>query len=185
MDPDLEFEQRLSAAAPKCLSSFESMLADSRAELDDVDHRCWRLACSCGSSTGRVLGYSLRALNSDYRDPEDTFVGPLTFDCANCGKIHTILDSDRHGYHAEVHDGPDAYRGVKYRGEGVPQPWACPNCTAEQSEATAIFIYWHAVRDDAEDEPELPIGDFFNEFMLIARCVGCGAEACVTTLDKL
>ena len=50
---------------------------------------------------------------------------------------------------------------------------------------TIGFIYWPGAFDLILDEPDLPIQEFFNEFLYYGRCVSCGEESAITDFGKL
>ena len=120
MEADYErIIQRLRTAPPTCVSGFKLTPAELPEPWDDNPRSVWQLACPCGSEHARLLGYAI----SDYTDwpgGENIFISPIGFECAACGEVTEILDTDIHGYNAEVGKlEPDGVGSVKYRGEGL------------------------------------------------------------------
>src|SRR5262245_47285105 len=149
----------LQTTPPECVAGFHLTPAELPIEWDDSTRSVWRLACSCGGEHGRILGYPL----GDYKDCPDganCFISPIG--CAACGKVTEIIDTDQHGYHAEVAKREGGIGSAKYSGEGPRTAWRCPQCKGEQFALTVAFIFWEAVLDLAADEPEWPPQEFFN-----------------------
>jgi hypothetical protein len=131
-----------------------------------------------------VLCYPLRDYNKELSEGDDSFITPITFGCVACSKPTEVIDTDRHGYHAEVGKREGGIGSVLYRGEGSPTAWLCPRCKGEVFGLTVAFIFWEAVFDLA-DQTDWPLREFFNVFLPFARCVGCGHLSEPTDLGKL
>jgi hypothetical protein len=114
-----QIEERVCTTQPSCLAGFRlsrtrlpdalidaklnplkakygSLVGDPR----DGPHSVWKLACSCGHGTGPFLGYRLSDY-SDATDCGDIFISPLAFKCGACETVTELLDTDKHGYHAQ------------------------------------------------------------------------------------
>src|SRR5207244_3598866 len=129
----------------------------------------WQLACPCGSAEGSFVGYPLRLYAEKYDG--DAFVGPLGFECANCGRLLEVFDTEQHGYHAECSDSSQGH----ICGEGPREKFKCRHCGSIRFIVLVSFFYWEASMDLVEDEP----GEFaavaqnlFCEFVANGRCVG-------------
>src|SRR5205823_3801965 len=94
-----ELVKRLRTTAPSCLRNFNATPSELPEPFDNNPCSVWQLACCCGNSRGRFLGYSLKDYNAEYNGPE-SFISPLAFECSACKTITELLDTDRHGYHA-------------------------------------------------------------------------------------
>jgi hypothetical protein len=163
-----QIKRHLQTVPPSCVVGFRLAPAELPIEWDDSCRSVWRLACGCGGEQGRVLGYPL----GDYKalpGGPDCFISPIGFECSTCGKVTEVIDTDLHGYHAEVGKREGGIGSVKYRGEGPRAAWPCPQCGGQVFGLTVAFIFWGAVFDLA-DEPGWPLQEFFNVFLPFARC---------------
>jgi hypothetical protein len=185
--------ERMLSVPPSCVGGLRLTRAELPVSLGSVRSYCvewefaaksiWRLGCACGAGRGRVLGYPLREVNPDYDG--SVFVGPLGFECSACRKVTEILDTDVHGYHAEVGKLEGCIGSVKIRGDGPRRPFPCSACGEGLFVVTVGFIYWPAAIDLSFEEPDLPIQEFFNEFLCYGRCVSCGEVSAMTEFGKL
>ncbi|MBI1248263.1 hypothetical protein GC197_10555 [bacterium] len=158
--------------APACLGGFETKrvpLAD-----DTWDGRVeWKIACPCGSDSGKILGYSLAGLQPSYDGPT-VFVTPLAFQCSACEQVIEIIDTDKHGYDGELGHG-----AATIRGEGARTTFACQSC--QHTTFRLVTCFQHSQFDIIEDEPELePVAqNYFDWFECQASCMNCGTEQSV------
>jgi len=95
------------------------------------------------------------------------------------------LDTDLHGYHAELAKLDGGIGSVKARGDGPRVPFRCPQCDKNAFSVAVAFYYWDAALDLFLEESGLPIEDFFNEFQGFARCANCEEVAPISDLGKL
>ncbi len=110
--------KRLQTAVPSCLRQFKTTPADLPEPFDDNPCSVWLIACTCGGEQGRFLGYPLSSYNTEYKGPQ-CFLSPLAFDCIACNTVTELLETDRHGYHAEVARLESGKHGsTKFRGNG-------------------------------------------------------------------
>ena len=93
------------------------------------------------------------------------------------------MDTDVHGYHAEVGKLEGGVGSAKLRGSGTPTAYACPACSKTVFRMVVGFVYWDF--DIIEDEPALPAQEFFNVFLLYCTCSNCGRVAEPTEFGKL
>lgn len=183
-DIDIEaVEAHVRTAPPSCVRSFRLSPAQLPKPFDDNLTTVWRLACECecGGDNGRLLGHRLETLSSHYRG--DLLVSPLGFECSACGRITELLDTDLHGYHAEVGKLEGGTGSAKIRGTATRTAYACPACSGDSFGMVAGFVYWHF--DIIEDEPHLPAEEFFNVFLLYCTCAACGRVSEPTQFGKL
>src|SRR5262249_11068529 len=167
-----------------CLAGFRLTPAKLPIEWDDSTRSVWRLACSCGAEQGRILGHPLGDYK-DWPDGADCFVSPIGFECAACGKVTEVIDTDQHGYHPEVAKREGGVESAKYRGEEPRTAWRCPQCKGGLFALTVAFIFWEPVLELAAGGPEWPPQEFFNVFLSFARCAGCGHLSEPTDFGKL
>lgn len=170
-------------ASPSAFPVDRSRIKTACVEWEIAVKSVWRLACPCGEGRGRVLGHPL--LDPDPDDDRPTFLGPLAFECPACESVAEILDTDVHGYHAELARIEPGAGSVKPRGEGPRRPFPCPVCGADRFIVTVGFIYWPGSFDLFFDSPDLPIREFFLEFLCHGECVSCGEVSAITDLGKL
>ena len=132
---------------------------------DGVDPECW------------VFGYDLRQLNERYT-VDLTFVSPLYLQRTCDSEQSLILDTDVHGYHGELKS------SAKLRGTGAPELYSCGACSGDRFFVQVTFDYASAAQDLWDDEPDIPIEDYFTGFTLTGSCVNCGSSAaCMAELD--
>src|SRR5262245_48970128 len=98
---EVRLAERLRTTAPSCLQGFSATPAQLPEPFDDNPRSVWQIACRCGEATGRFLGYPLKEYNSEYDGPQ-CFISPLAFECSACKTVTELLDTDRHGFHADV-----------------------------------------------------------------------------------
>jgi len=185
MDEIDRAKEVLRTTPPSCVADFHLTPAELPIEWDESTRSVWQLACKCSGRQGRVLGYAL----GDYAEvPNGTniFISPIGFQCTACSKVTEIIDTDLHGYHSEVAKREGGIGSATYRGEGGDRvAWSCPKCTGQVFSVSVAFIFWDAVLDLAEDQPEWPIQEFFLVCLLFARCAACEHVSQPTDFGKL
>jgi hypothetical protein len=164
---------------PRCVGGFKAEEADPPEPWDFCDLVTWKLSCTCGCGDGAFQGYSLKRYNEGYTG--DAFVGPLAFECSRCGTVRDILDTAKHGYHAEI-----GSSSCHIRGEGAGERFVCTQCNGSRFWVLATFFFWEAAIDLIEDQPELAprAENFFNEFQAHGRCASCGHLSRFTDFGK-
>jgi len=123
------------------------------------------LSCQCGHTQHYVHGY--RWINPDFHNAI-VCLSPLVLQCAACGKMTHLLDTDVHGYDAELGHGTATVRAM---GERVV--YECPRCGRHPLEAFVRFEYPDGLFDGnfpkfAGREQEL-----FTWFNLVGKCPQC------------
>jgi hypothetical protein len=144
----------------------------------------WQIACPCGGKVGAELGYGTSRVIPDYDGPE-SFLSPLSFECAACDNVRTIVDTVRHGYHSEIAKIEGGVGSAVYRGEGTPDRFQCPGCGKSQFQVFVTFAYWPEAFDLFDDQPELDAEDFFNAFSSDGHCEVGGEISAVSNFGKL
>ncbi len=129
----------LRTTAPSCLCGFRARPAQLPEPFDDNPHSVWKLVCRCGGEQGRFLGYPLRDYNREYDGPE--FISPLAFERAACKTVSELLNTDQHGYHAEVARRSGGVGATHYRGQGPRQAFLSPHCGGQKFEVTVGFVF--------------------------------------------
>ena len=173
--------QKMRTTVPRCIEHLVAEPAERPEPWDGPDISVWRIACACGCRHGSFLGYPLRRYNSKYLG--SAFVGPLGFECGNCGRVTEILDTNQHGYHAEACESSSHIRG-----DGPRESFVCPDCTGNQFEIVTSFFFRSASIDLVEDEPEefeSRAQDLFCEFVAHGHCRTCGQLVRFTDFGKL
>ena len=160
-------EERLRKTPPRCLAGFKvepATLTDVAFDGHGADlNKIYKLACTCGRSRFRVLGHHLR----DDRG-NAIFVSPLALECAECGKVTELIDTNQHGYDAELGHGSPTIRG-----EGTRTPFACDTCGVRPITAYARFEHLGEELADSFIEEFPNSEDFFSWFSLVGVCEGC------------
>lgn len=174
---------RLRTTPPSCLNGFEVAPAQFPKPFDNNPCSVWQLSCRCGCLRGKFLGYPLKNYNAGYVGAE-CFLSPLAFECAACTAITEILDTDRHGYHAEVsrREGDNIGSG-KLRGEGPRHSFSCPGCGAPEFTLTLGFVFWYP--DELAEEFDDAWEDLFSVFLCHCQCANCAQISQPTDFGKL
>ncbi len=143
-------------------------------DTDDL-HPVFALSCRCGGDRHLIRGYWV---NSDYASVGMVFVGPLALECAACGKRTDLLDTDLHGYDAELGSG-----SCTKRGEGESVVYECPDCGPEAFQAFVQFEYPDDLFEDESPEFAGREHDLFSWFYLVGRCGKCSQVLLVTDFE--
>lgn len=176
-----ELRKHLLTTAPSCIRRLRAVPATLPEHFDENVTSVWQIQCVCGGTTGRFLGHSLKA-HVAANDGAEIFISPLAFECGKCGNRAELLDTDRHGYHADVARRNGGIGSSKVRGSGPQHAFGCPGCGAELFEVTVAFVYWspdELVEFDGNWE------DLFIVFRCHCKCAGCGQTSQPTDFGKL
>jgi hypothetical protein len=144
--------------------------------LDDPALICsvFALSCRCGGNRHYIHCY--RSVNPDF-DNATEIGSPIVLECAACGTMTELLDSEVHGFNREVHGQP-----ITLRSQGDPIVFECPTCGRQPLEAFPRFEY----QDDLFDSYFAEFGgreqDLFGWFNLVARCPQCSQVLLVADL---
>ena len=183
MDED-QIADHIRSTPPACVNGFLLITAQLPEPWDDSFTTVYRLACKCGNGSATILGHLLRDYNSDCDENDDDLITPLGFQCSQCNTVTEIIDTDIHGYHAEVAKIEGGIGSAKYRGDGPRTAYKCPACSKTTfNDVTVVFVYWDF--EIMVDEPELPGQEFFNEFLFYVSCKDCGHGSRPIDLGKL
>lgn len=175
--------EQLLRTPPTCLSAFNAAPSEVWESFDDSPQSAWRIRCQCGGEKGRLLGYTLSDYDTEYRGPV-CFLSPLAFECVTCNAISELLDTDRHGYHAELSrlEG-DGQGSSKLRGTGPRQTLGCPSCSSDTFRVKVGFVYWHP--DELAEEFDEAWEDLFSVFLCQCICASCNHTFNPTDFGKL
>jgi len=123
------------------------------------------LSCYCGVNKHFV--HCHRWTNVDFRN-QIVILSPLDLECATCARTTPLLDTDLHGYDAELGHGSASARAL---GERVV--FECPTCGRQPFQAFARFEYPDDLFED--DFPDFAgrQHDLFTWFSLVGRCLQC------------
>jgi hypothetical protein len=133
------------------------------------------LSCSCGGRRHYVHGYQWT--NPDFNNAS-VFLSPLILECAACGKRTDLLDTDIHGYDAELGHGT-----ATARAQGDRVVYECPECGRQPLESFVRFEY----PDDLFEGDFADVAgreqDLFTWFTLVARCPQCSRLLAVADFE--
>lgn len=178
------FIAQLENTLPSCLRAFSCIRATLPETWDDNPKSVWQVGCKCGGNAGRLLGYSLQDFHGEYDGPL-AMISPLAFQCAVCKQETTLLDTDIHGYHADL----DLREGTtggscKIRGAGVGRlAFPCPSCNKDLFSIVVGFVFWNV--DELAEDFEARWEDLFSVFLCYATCLNCGKISRPTDFGKL
>lgn len=171
-----EAEERLRTTPSRCLEGFrlepsglEGMSFDGHGE---PINKVYRLRCACGHDHFRVLGHHLK------NEGTPIFVSPLALECAGCGKVTELIDTDEHGYDAELGHGTATIRGT-----GRRTPFACDKCGVRPMTAHARFEHASDTLEDSTGEFTGNEHNLFTWFSLVGECQGCGRVLAVADFE--
>jgi hypothetical protein len=167
---------------PRCVKEFFT----ERAELEEVAfdghgtvvNTVFKLGCKCGGEKMFVNGYHWK--NPDF-DNVEVFISPIELECELCGKAAELIDTDVHGYDAELGHG-----SCTGRGKGGRNRFSCPKCRPSSMEVYVRFEYPDDLLDDEFDSFEDFRGreqDLFTWFTLLGRCTTCGELIGISDLE--
>ena len=178
---------------PRCIAGFNATAVELRgAKFDGHPPRpqlnvIFALACSCGAVRHFVHGF--RWANSDVdnaagflsplsllryfvhgfrRGKAVVFLSPLSLECVSCGKRTDLLDTDAHGYDAELGHGTATVRRQR-----DPVVYECPRCGRQPLEVFTRFEYPDHVFNRDFKESGGREQDLFTWFSLVAKCPRC------------
>lgn len=160
---------------PRCIAETDTV------ETAPIDERGSELVAfsllqkATGQRSAAILGYPLADYNPACAGDPD-FISPLSLVWPD-GSTSPVFDSEIHGYHGEMGS------SAKLRGEGEPQRFRCPACGHDSFEVDVQFDYLDAVEDLREDEPDLPIQDYFCNVIFAATCLECGERTNALDMD--
>ncbi len=154
---------------PRCLASY--LLAAARMpdaswdghgeELNPV----FLVQCTCGGTDHAIHGFSWQ--NPDY--PESAvFLSPIDLACTSCTKRSLLIDTDLHGYDAELGHG-----STTVRGEGDPTTFQCESCGGDSMKTLIRFEYPPDVFGPEFNEFAGSRSDLFTWVTVVGRCTGC------------
>jgi hypothetical protein len=133
------------------------------------------LACTCGHEHHYVLGHY-------WRNPEFNnvlvFLSPLALRCASCGKVTELIDTDRHGYDAEI----GAIVATK-RGEGERAECQCEACGPQAFQVCVRFEYSDYLFDRDFAESRGKEQELFSWFSVVGKCPGCSRLLSITDFE--
>ena len=178
-----ELIEHLQTTPPACISGFSPLPTQLDKPFDDNPTSVWQLKCGCGGERGYFLGHSLSKWVEQKQGELDIFVGPLAIECSACDRVTELLDTEIHGYHADLAQREGEIDSVKYRGEGPRQRYACPGCGGEEFTTKAGFVFWYP--DELLEEFSERYEDLFNVFLCHCTCTGCGKPSEPTQFGKL
>jgi hypothetical protein len=133
------------------------------------------LSCQCGGDRHYVHCY--RWVNAAFNNAVVT-LSPLVLECAACGKMTELLDTDVHGYDSELGHG-----SATVRAQGERVLFECPACGRQPLEAFVRFEYPDDLFDG--DWPEFAgrEQELFTWFSLVGRCAQCSQRLPVADFE--
>lgn len=157
------------ANPPRCLAPF----AVTPAQLPDTEwdghgeklNPVFLANCTCGSSAHRIHGFSWE--NPDYPG-QRIFLSPIELTCASCSKRTLLLDTDVHGYDAELGHGTGTARA-----QGDAGNYRCKSCSGELMEVLVRFEYPEDVFGDDFKDFRSTRADLFTWVSIVGSCTGC------------
>lgn len=168
-------ESTLASKCPRCLNGVSATPTFPLDQRDCVVTAFSLAPKSGGDAACRVLGYPLADYNPNCKGNPD-FVGPLTLRW-NDDSESGVFDSDIHGYHGEMDS------SAKIRGSGDAKIYKCLECDHDRFRGAVQFDYWDACDDLLEDEPELPVQDYFCNVIFAGTCGNCGCVNRMLDMD--
>jgi hypothetical protein len=154
---------------PRCIQGFEAQRADLPEVVFDGHgeelNTVFGLRCTCGHTTHFVLGHYWR--NPDYNN-RLVFLGPIALRCKACEKVTELIDTDIHGYDAEL-----GHVYTKMREDGERAEFKCEACGVQSFEVYARFEYTEDLFGDDFEDFRGREQDLFSWFSLVGTCSSC------------
>lgn len=164
---------------PRCLNGFQTAPADLPGRIFDGHgetlNPIFQIKCSCGHAQARIDGY--KWANPDFGN-EEVFLSPITYTCDQCGCSQQIIDTDEHGYDAELDHGSCTARGM-----GVQDLFRCPECSNECIQVFIRFEYPDDLFDDDFEDFKCRQQDLFTWVSLHAQCSKCSKTLNITEFE--
>lgn len=133
------------------------------------------LSCECGDIRHYVHCY--RWINADFNNTVVT-LSPLLLECAACRKKTELLDTDVHGYDAEL-----GAVSATVRAQGDRTVFECPRCGRQPLVAFARFEYPDDLFDSDCHEFAGREQDLFTWFSLVGKCPKCAQLLAVADFE--
>ena len=154
---------------PRCLAPFKI----APVEMPDAEwdghgeelNPVFQVSCTCGSRAHSISGFSWRPSEEA---AERVFLSPIGLTCTSCSKQSVLIDTDAHGYDAELGHG-----STTVRGEGDPMKFRCEKCSNESMEVLVRFEYPADVFGDDFEDFKGGRADLFTWVSVVGRCQGC------------
>jgi hypothetical protein len=128
---------------------------------EELNPAFW-IKCSCGSDEHRIHGFKL-IVEGGY-----IFLSPLAVECSKCAVRSELLDTDVHGYDAELGHG-----GTSRRAEGVATHFRCDTCSGVNFNTFVRYEYPADLFDGSFDETGKAKEDLFTWVTCVGRCTAC------------
>ncbi|MFN9753373.1 MAG: hypothetical protein ACK57U_18535 [Planctomycetota bacterium] len=72
---------------------------------------------------------------------------------------------------------------AKIRGSGDAKIYICRQCGHNRFRVVVQFDYWDACDDLEEDDPDLPVQDYFCNVIFAGTCTKCGNANRILDMD--
>jgi len=165
---------------PRCIAGFTSTPVTLPGIKFDghgsLINSVFALACSCGSGQHFIHGFSW--INPDNFDNTPVFLSPMSLECTACGKRTELIDTDAHGYDAEL-----GHILATARGRGDPSVYECLECGRQPLDAFARFEYPYELFDEDFAEFAGREQDLFSWFSLLGKCRQCSQLLAVADFE--
>jgi hypothetical protein len=165
--PDFTFDGHAPARAIKA--------AGAVIEGPEILNTVFLLSCACGHEEHHVMGYHWR--NPDFGN-QLVFLSPIVLRCASCGTETELIDTDQHGYVAEVGGIVATARGEGERGE-----YRCDQCGPQAFRVYARFEYPAGLFHSKFKKFRGREQDFFSWFTAVGKCPGCSRLLSITDFE--
>jgi hypothetical protein len=168
--PGLEFDGHLS------MSQLDFGVP-SGVTIDAPEHINPVFALSCQCSGNRFYVHCYRWVNTDFNNLM-VILSLLVLECAACRKMRELLDTDVHGYDAELGHG-----SATVRAQGDRAVFECPSCGRQPLEAFVRFEYPDDLFD--RDYPEFAgrEQELLTWFTLVGKCQQCSQMLAVADFE--
>jgi hypothetical protein len=145
---------------------------DKPATRDKVDALMPNFAERVAERVKRLMMSRLNLTEAEYlqqvQDRPPVFLSPLATRCEACQRVTELIDTDRHGYDAEI----GAIVATK-RGEGDRVDYLCEECGRKPLRLWARFEYSDDLFDREISEFHEREQELFSWFSLVGQCSGC------------
>jgi hypothetical protein len=163
---------------PRCLSGFVKVaLPDGLLDVAFDGHgEDWNpvfaLSCRCGNAEFKLTGFSV--IEPEY----SLFLSPIEATCTSCGDVTPVLDTDVHGYDAELGHG-----STTRRAEGNPCAFHCPRCSSDRGSLFMRFEFAQDLFDSDFDTGSIEKQDLFTWVSCVSQCSNCSRQNLVSDFE--
>jgi len=145
--------------------------------IDAPEHICPMFALSCPCGGEKLFFHGYQWVNPDFGNTT-VFLSPLALECQACGKLADLLDTDLHGYDAELGHGTATVRAA-----GDRAVFSCPECGRHPLDVFIRFEYLDDLFDGDFAEFAGREQELFTWVNVAGKCPKCSQVLAVADYE--